>query len=127
MGSACLGVACGVHAWVVAMLGGGLLSAVAIYLAAGPFGSRARFDGVLRFRVGILEDNDRELDHLLDEYCRRNALLSSVEQEGGQFIEHVYQVKFFKKTDRTEILEALRERMQAHHTRLMLQDSSAEY
>ncbi len=127
MGSACLGVACGVHAWMVALLGGGLLSGVALYLAAGPFGSRARFDGVLRFRVGVHEDGDRELVRLLNEYCRRNTLLSSVEQEGGQFIEHIYQVKFFSKSDRSEILDALRERMQARDTRLMLQDSSAEY
>jgi hypothetical protein len=54
-------------------------------------------------------------------------LLSSVEQDGGRSIEHVYQVKFFKNSDRSEIMEALRERIQAHDTRLMLQDSSAEY
>jgi len=128
MGAACLGVSCGVNAWTVALLGGGLLCAVALYLAAGPFGSRARFDGVLRFRVeDKIEDADRELARLLDQYCRRNMLLSSVEQEGGRSVEHVYQVKFFRKTDRSEILEALRERIQAHDTRLMLQDSSAEY
>ncbi|MBT5812812.1 MAG: DUF4956 domain-containing protein [Opitutales bacterium] len=128
MGSACLGVSCGVNAWTVALLGGGLLCGVALYLAAGPFGSRARFDGVLRFRVeDEIEDADRELKRLLEQYCRRIMLLSSVEQDGGRSIEHVYQVKFFKNSDRSEIMEALRERIQAHDTRLMLQDSSAEY
>ena len=127
MGSACLGVACGVGAWSVALLGGGLLSAVAIYLAAGPFGSRARFDGVLRFRVDALSGSDSELAQLLDEYCRRNTLLSSIEQDDGNLIEHIYQVKFFRRADRTKVLDALRERVQAQDTRLMLQDSSAEY
>ena len=127
MGSACLGVACGVGAWEVAVLGGGLFSAVSMYLAAGPFGSRTRFDGVLRFQVNCLADTEPEMARVLDEYCRRNALLSSVQLDGGQFVEHVYQVKFFRRSDRTKILNALRERLQAHDTRLMLQDSSAEY
>jgi hypothetical protein len=127
MGSACLGVACGVGAWEVAVLGGGLFSAVSMYLAAGPFGSRTRFDGVLRFQVNSLADTEPEMARVLDEYCRRNALLSSVQLEGGQFVEHIYQVKFFRKSDRTKILDALRERLEAHDTRLMLQDSSAEY
>ena len=127
MGSACLGVACGVGAWEVAVLGGGLFSAVSMYLAAGPFGSRTRFDGVLRFQVNGLADPEPEMARVLDEYCRRTALLSSVQLEGGEFVEHIYQVKFFRKSDRTKILNALRERLEAHDTRLMLQDSSAEY
>lgn len=127
MGAACLGVACGVGAWLVAFLGAGLLSLVAIYLAAGPFGSRTRFDGVLRFRMNALGESEPEITALLDEFCRRNALLSSTEQEDGRFIEHIYQVKFFNESDRAGILDALKDRVHARDTRLMLQDSSTEY
>ena len=77
--------------------------------------------------MNSLADTEPEMARVLDEYCRRNALLSSVQLEGGQFVEHIYQVKFFRKSDRTKILDALRERLEAHDTRLMLQDSSAEY
>ena len=127
MGAACIGVACGVGAWLVAFLGAGLISLVAIYLAAGPFGSRTRFDGVLRFRTNAVSEPKYDIAELLNQFCRRNALLSSTEQEDGRFIEHIYQVKFFRESDRDQILDALKERVHARDTRLMLQDSSTEY
>ena len=127
MSAACIGVACGVGAWLVSFLGAALISLVALYLSAGPFGSRTRFDGVLRFRMHPIQDSESEVSELLDQFCRRNALLSSTEQEDGLFVEHIYQVKFFSESDRNQILDALKERVHAKDTRLMLQDSSTEY
>jgi len=127
MGSACIGVASGVEAWFVAGVGALMFSGVSVYLAGGPFGSRTRFDGVLRFRLLNELNADRMLEGLLSEFCRRAVLLSTAEVQASLSTEHVYQVKFFRKSDRGLLLTALREELSAEDTRLMLQDSTSEY
>ncbi len=127
MGAACLGVASGVSAWGVAVLGAAVLSSVAIYLAAGPFGSRTRFDGILRFRVAPDQEIDSRVEDVLDHFCRRSELISSAEQDTAGTIEHVYQVKFFKRANRNAVLKALRDDLHARDTRLMLQDATTEF
>jgi hypothetical protein len=127
MGSACVGIASGVHGWIIGFSGTLVFSSVALYLAAGPFGSRSRFDGVLRFHVDSTAQVESVLPGLLSEFCRRSVLLSSVEVDSGRMIEHVYQVKFFRQGDHSDVRRALREELQAQNTRLMLQDSTTEY
>ncbi len=127
MGAACVGVACGVGGWMIALTGTVVLCLAAMYLAAGPFGSRSRFDGVLRFHVEPAQVGEPLLGTLLAEYCRRSVLLSSAEIDAGRAFEHVYQVKFFREDDRNALMLALREELNAENTRLMLQDSTAEY
>lgn len=127
MAAAALGVASGVGAWMVSLLGTVVVCAVALYLAAGPFGSRTRFDGVLRFHLEPSSDAETAVRALLNDFCRRSVLLSTVELDTGRLAEHVYQVKFFREADRAALLEALREDARASETRLMLQDSTSEY
>ncbi len=127
MGSACIGVASGVGAVMEAVLGTVTFSVVAIYLAAGPFGSRTRFDGVLRFRLPATGDMEPALHRLMRDYCRRRVLLSTTDVGDGRVTEHVYQVKFFRRGDRGALLDALRQDLNAQETRLMLQDSTSEY
>ena len=73
MGAACVGVASGVGAMLEAALGAGVFSLVALYLYTGPFGSRTRFDGVLRFRLPIGHSDDPALSRLLQRHCRRRG------------------------------------------------------
>lgn len=127
MGAACIGVAAGVGAEGVALMGAVAFAAAAFYLALGPFGSRTRFDGVLRLRHTPSEDSSRALRDILREYCRREVLLSSTDLEPGGDVEYVYQVKFFREEDRDHLMGALRAEIQAEGTQLMLQDASSEY
>ena len=127
MGSACIGVATGVEGWLVAFLGVAVFVGVSLYLAAGPFGSRTRFDGVLRFRVSATLKREQELETLLADFCRRVVLLSTADVQASQSIEHIYQVKFFETEDHGALLTALRDDFAAEDTRLMLQDSTSEY
>jgi hypothetical protein len=127
MGSACLGVASGVGAILEAFLGTAVFALVALYLYLGPFGSRTRFDGVLRFQLPADTEAEPTLTSLLRQHCRRCFLLSTSDiAEGGQR-EHVYQVKFFDEQDRQDLLESLRRDLGALETRLMLQDATSEY
>jgi hypothetical protein len=125
MGAACVGVACGVGAIVTATVGALMFAAVTLYLQLGPFGSRVRYDGVLRFRVPVSVDVERSLAQLLDRHCVRQALLSVGDVDGAR--EHVYQVKLFRRHNREALLGALRDELDAHDARLMLQDATSEY
>jgi len=127
MGSACVGVASGVEGWLVAILGTAVFSLAALYLSQGPFGSRTRFDGVLRFRVASNADIEAPLKRLLTDFCRRSVLLSTTDVQENQSTEHIYQVKFFRPSDRSALLTVLRDELSAQDTRLMLQDSTSEY
>ncbi len=127
MGAACVGVACGVDALMTATLGAVGFSIVTLYLHMGPFGSRVRFDGVLRFRVPRDVEFGPALIRLLDRHCRRQILLSVAETAQGSALEHVYQVKFFRERDRELLLAALRADFSAHDTQLLLQDATSEY
>jgi len=127
MGAACVGVAAGVGAIVEAMMGTAAFALAALYLYTGPFGSRTRFDGVLRFRIPSDLPAEPILGKLLRRHCRRRHLLSTADIAEGQLIEHVYQVKFFHDRDREDLLAALRGELAANETRLMLQDATSEY
>jgi len=127
MGSACIGVASGVGAVLEACLGAVVFGSVAFYLYTGPFGSRTRFDGVLRFRLAAEPELEPALNQLMRRYCRRRELLSTAEIGHGGAMEMVYQVKFFRPRDREALLTALRENFAAHDARLMLQDATSEY
>lgn len=127
MGSACLGVTCGVGAVLEATLGSAAFCGVALYLHTGPFGSRSRFDGVLRFDLPMGTESEPILSQLLHRYCRRLDLLSTTAIGDGSLREHVYQVKFFRDRDREELVEALTSELNAQGARLMLQDGATEY
>ncbi len=127
MGAATVGVASGVGAMLEAAMGTGIFSIVSLYLYTGPFGSRTRFDGVLRFRLPIEVEAEPALTRLLRRHCRQRHLLSTAEIAEGTLREHVYQVKFFRDRDREDLIASLRTEFAANETRLMLQDATSEY
>ena len=127
MAAAAIGVTTGVDAWVLGSIGTLMLCGISLYLAAGPFGSRRRFDGVLRFNVEPSLENETVVAALLEKFCRRSVLLSTVDIDGGDLAEQMYQVKFFDRDDRVALMDGLRSEARAQEARLMLQDSTSEY
>jgi hypothetical protein len=127
MGCACVGVATGAGATFEAFLGTLVFSLVALYLYTSPFGSKTRFDGVLRFRLSIELEAEPRLDQLLRRHCRQRHLLSTADMVDEGLREHVYQVKFFRDSDRESLLAALRGELDSRDLKLMLQDATSEY
>lgn len=125
MSAACVGVACGVGAIVTAWIGTAMFSVVTIYLQIGPFGTRVRYDGVLRFCTPMDAQLGQGLERLLKRHCLRQSLLSISDVGGTR--EHVYQVKLHRELDREAILLGLRTEFDANDARLMLQDTTSEY
>lgn len=127
LGGATSGVASGIDSLMVAAAGTLAFAGVAIYLHHGPLGARKRFDGVLRFRVDSEATIDEPLRGLLADHCRRTALMSVGEVAQGREIEHTYQVKFQSEQDRSDLMTALREKLQVRDARLLLQEVTLEY
>jgi hypothetical protein len=127
MGAATVGVAAGIGATVVGAMGTAFYAAVCLYLAAGPFGSRVRFDGVLRFQVPSDVVVQPGLERLLGMYCSRQALLSVREVGEGAAREHAYQIKFFRENDREALILALQDNFEVRDARLLLQEASSEF
>lgn len=127
LGAATVGIASGVVALVVAAAGTLAFCGIALYLHHGAFGARARYDGVLRFRVPAGEDVEPRLAALLDRHCRRRSPLSIAEVAQGTRLEHAYQVKFRTDDDAERLLASLRTELKAAEARLLLQEATFEY
>ncbi|MBN1944618.1 MAG: DUF4956 domain-containing protein [Bradymonadales bacterium] len=129
MAAITLGVACGANALIPAAIGCLSFTAVSFYLHAGPFRSRARFDGVLRFRTEPAGQDaiEQRLQALLNRHCRRYSLLSVGEVAQGSFIERAYQIKFKLGLAHDELIAALRDQVMATDIRLLLQEATLEY
>ncbi len=127
MGSATIGVSSGVDAIGVAALGAVGFCVVVLYLHAGAFGSRERFDGVLRFRLAPEADVQPQLADVLSKHCRNHVMLSMGEIATGGPVEHAYQIKFWCDADREALVFDLRSRLQAGNVVLLLQETGLEY
>lgn len=127
MGGATIGIACGVGAFIAAALGTLAFSIVALYLHAGSFGARERFDGVIRFRVPIGSVGDGEVAEVLRSHCRSHVMLSLGEVASGTKVEHAYQVKFRRDEDRERLVTTLHRDYQAVDVVLLLQETGIEY
>ena len=101
--------------------------AAALYLNAGAFGSRARYDGVLRFRVSANKDLNEPLQAILERHCRRCDQLSVGEIAQGSLLEYAYQVKLWDQESRQRLIDALRRDLGVENVRLLLQDATLEY
>jgi hypothetical protein len=127
MGAATVGVSCGVNALTAATCGAVGFSLVALYLHRGSFGSRARFDGVLRFRVPADGKVEPRLSEVMKSHCRRFDTLSVGEVAAGTQIEHAYQVKFWQDGDRQGLIEDLHSEVRAMDVVILMQETGLEY
>jgi hypothetical protein len=125
MGGATVGIACGVSALAAAAAGTIAFALVALYMHLGAFGSRERFDGVIRFRLPASVDVN--LASVLDSHCRTHVMLSLGDVAAGAQVEHAYQVKFRRDEDRERLVAALHSECRAADIVLLLQETGIEY
>jgi hypothetical protein len=125
MGGATVGIACGVSAFVAAAAGTIAFALVALYMHLGSFGSRERFDGVIRFRLPASADVD--VASVLAAHCRTHVMLSLGDVAAGTQVEHAYQVKFRRDEDRERLVAALHRECSAADIVLLLQETGIEY
>jgi hypothetical protein len=101
-----IGVACGVMAFTVAVLGTAVFSAAVFYFWWSPFGSRKHFDGMLRFRIPAGGEQEPLVADALRQHCRELSLVN-MRDAGGQFRECAYQFKLARPGTEGILVDAL--------------------
>jgi hypothetical protein len=120
-----VGVACGVQAFTVALLGSAVFLLAALYLWWSPFGSRRQFDGLIRFRIGAEGENQSEVTVILHRYCREISLVN-MREAGNECRECCYHVKLARTGTEATLMSALGKVEGLSGVALLKQDTSLE-
>jgi len=127
LASATFGLGAGLGALSITAVGFTAFVAFTLFVNFGSFGSRQRFDAVVRLRTTSTLDDSSELEAILERHCVRSELLSSSEIAQGEIVEHSYQIKLLKPSERQPLLTSLRQARQVHDVRILLQEMNLEY
>jgi hypothetical protein len=120
-----VGVACGVLAFAVAMLGTLIFCIGTAYLSFSGFGSRRQHNAVLRLQVPTSPADQNALVRALGRYTP-NVVLINLRDVGSGFQEHSYHLKLRDLRDRGAMLEALGALPGVSGATLLMQDTSIE-
>jgi len=123
--SLAVGVACGVAAFGVAILGTAIFVAAGLGVAWSGFGRRQTFDAVLRLRAIPSRLEDRALHPVLGRHCRRWTLVNLRELDSDEQ-EQSYQVDLAHRAAGTGLLRDLGTLPGVTGTSLLMQDSLIE-
>jgi Domain of unknown function (DUF4956) len=119
------GVACGVQAFAVAVLGAISFSLAALYLTWSAFGSRLQFDVVLRFQGPSDSEHSEQIRAVLERYCRGLSLVD-LRSAGESMQEFAYHLKLAKAGSEAALLRALEEVEGVGSAVLYTRDASLE-
>jgi uncharacterized membrane protein YhiD involved in acid resistance len=122
--SLAVGVACGVQAFAVAVLGTLTFALAAGYLAWSDFGSRQQFDAVLRFRAPREAGSSIEVSDVLARHCRKISLIDV--RASGDEQELAYHLKFQRPGREPELIRELSGLDGVQDAALFTQDGSLE-
>lgn len=120
-----VGVACGVLAFPVAMLGTLVFSAAMIYTSWSPFGSRRQFNAVLRLRVPADAAQQQVVGRVMGRYAPSFVLIN-LRDLGGGAQEHAYHLQLRDPLDKGELLRELGAVPGIAGATLLMQDTSLE-
>lgn len=101
------GIAAGVRAYPVAVIGTAVFCMSAGVLEWSPFGRRQRFDGMLRFWLPSKEADGEKIREILSEHCRRFVLVAVRDLAQGDTLEYAYQVTMRDQARQDRLVRAL--------------------
>jgi len=121
------GIACGVGAFTVAVVGTAGFVGTAFLLFLTPLGQTSYYDGMLRFNMSKDDKNLTELENILQMYCKSFALITLREMSQENRLDHAYHVKLRKKKRKEDLVGALSEKIPSvKGVSLMLQETTVE-
>lgn len=123
--SLAVGIASGLGAHAVAVLGTGVFCLAALTLSVGEFGTQRRFDGLLRFQLA-LDADESEVMTLLRKHSRFVALVTLREVAQGEAMEHAYQIRLSDPTERARLVQGLERLPGIRDVTLLLQEPTVE-
>jgi hypothetical protein len=119
------GIASGLRAHLVAVVGTLIFAAAVGLITATDFGSQRRFDGLLRFQVPSDTDSDG-LSKIIRKHTRYFALVTLRNAAQGQMIEYAYQIELADRRAQPEFLSELQTLQGITDLSLLLQEPTVE-
>jgi uncharacterized membrane protein YhiD involved in acid resistance len=120
-----IGVACGVQAFAVAVLGALMFTLATLYLSWSDFGSRREFDIMLRFQGPSDPEHGAEVKSVLSRYCRGLSLID-LRSTGNDTQEFSYHLKLSKAGTESALLRELEKVRGVDDVSLYTRDASLE-
>ena len=120
------GMAAGVGAFSLAVVGVLGFCTAAFALLRTPLGTNSYFDGVLRFSTASTEGSSPDIRRIMEKYCRKFVLITLRDTAQGERLEHAYQIKLRGKQNQASMLAELRHVGSLRGVQLLLQDSTVE-
>lgn len=120
------GIACGVNAYIIAVIGALGFCAVAALLYHSPFGQTSYFDGMLRFNMENDPQSKRMLEKTLNDHCRLFALITLRDMAQGTRLDYAYHVKLRKGREKAEFMAELGKIASVRGLALLLQETTVE-
>ena len=121
-----IGICVGSRNLVLATVATGFMCLVAIYLTKTRFGERMDHDGVLRFAMPALAEQDSHLRRVLSHYCKRCALVHLRDTGREDTMEFSYQVKLLDARATPSLLGDLRQISGLTGVNLLMQNEDLE-
>ncbi|MEZ4468099.1 MAG: DUF4956 domain-containing protein [bacterium] len=120
------GVACGVRAFAVCVVGVFIFGLAAMTLYWSPFARRQRFDGMLRFWLPRQAVDAETMHGVLKTHCRDYLLVALRDLGQGEAMEYAWQIRLRKRQSREALVDQLAHLPGIGGLSLLVQDSSTE-
>jgi uncharacterized membrane protein YhiD involved in acid resistance len=121
-----IGVACGVQAYLTAVVGAVGFSLVILILHYSPMAQVSRYDGLLKLNL----DNDKKVQNqmhdLVNKHCQEATLISIRELAQGDRLDYAFQIKLKSNSRHDIFVRELKEIENVKGLTLMLQTASTE-
>lgn len=124
--SLAVGLASGVHAYGIAILGTICFVIALLILQNSPFASGPQFDGLLRFNLSKSTEEQREVESKLTNLCKYFALATIREVGQGDRLDYSYQVRLKSQTSSAELVDELKKVPSVRGLNFMNQESVIE-
>jgi len=120
-----VGVACGVFAFGVAIVGTAVFSAAVMYVTWSSFGSRREFNAILKLHLPSNPFQQRAFTEVLRRHCRNFALIN-LREAGDEIQEHSYHLSLLRAEAKVSLLHDVGALPGVGAVTLLMQDTSLE-
>ncbi|MCY3735827.1 MAG: DUF4956 domain-containing protein [Gemmatimonadaceae bacterium] len=101
------GVASGVQSYIAATFATALFCTIAVAMHSSRFGTRMKYDGLVRFQIPAAPDIAAQVAQVLQQIPRTFGLVTMRDVAQGDLVDCTYQVKLVREADSTRLIEAL--------------------
>jgi len=124
--SLAVGIAAGVQAFAIGIVGCVIFCLCILHLTFSPFGLRRQFDGLLRINTPSDPDSDQRLKTILKMHASNFVLVNLREVAQGERMEQAYQLKLKEPAFRDHLIASLRAEKDINDVSLLMQDPALE-